>query len=75
MYAGMVAEERIVAIGIVRRTGWTTRPVEKRRSADVIVSIRSSMVRTARRRLRSGGGSDGQGFSYGWTDAAEADSA
>ena len=43
----MVAKNEWSSIGIVGRTGWTTRPVEKRRSAEVIVSIRSSIVRTA----------------------------
>ena len=31
---------------MVGRTGCTTRPVEKRRSADAIVSMRSSIVST-----------------------------
>src|SRR3954452_20995128 len=43
----MVAKNEMSSMGIVGRTGCTTWPVEKRRSAEVIVSIKSSMVRTA----------------------------
>src|SRR3954454_5441862 len=43
----MVAKNEISSIGMVGRTGWTTCPVENRRSAEVIVSIKSSSVRTA----------------------------
>src|SRR5580765_64367 len=42
----MVAKNETSSIGIVGRTGWTTCPAEKRRSADVIVWMRSSIVNT-----------------------------